>query len=239
MGPGRLAAAYPHTVDPIVAPIISAIVAVSLFYAGQVAQRRTDQDRWRRETDDRRRRDAAPAAKEARKELRAAAALLSDDAGRKRAADVRKADPAALSWSGSRWEPPSDEEIRVHTTHANELAFEIPDAGVAAFLKSAAYVLEEAMTLTDIGAPDPSELARDVEKEVDGVVGAFVHGQPLPDAPKVRMANEALREHWKQLDAYYEEEKQRWLAKRAAKKAKKPETPIEGPGPSSGLGPAS
>jgi hypothetical protein len=43
-------------------------------------------------------------------------------------------------------------------------------------------------------------VARGVETEVDGVIGAFIHGQPLPDAPAVRKADEAIDEHWKRLD---------------------------------------
>ena len=49
-------------------------------------------------------------------------------------------------------------------------------------------------------------------------IGAYVHGKPLPDAPKVRVANAAIDEHWQQLDKLYDEDRKRRIAEREAKK---------------------
>lgn len=201
------------------AAVIGAIASVGVFWLGQESQRRADATRWKLEAGDRRLREAAPVLKSIRNELRAAARLLTEEVGRARAAEIRRRDPDANPW---RWEPPEDEEITVHTDRARDLAFEVPDTGVAAFVKFAAYALDNTDTVNEIGGPYPWETARDVENEVDGVIGAYLHGQPIPDAPKVRVANEAVAEHWKQMDEYYElEHKERQAKREAAQQAKR------------------
>lgn len=116
------------------------------------------------------------------------------------------------------WEDAPDEHIRPHTDSARELVFDVPDKAVKEFVKVAANALEHSDIVNEWGGPSPWDLGSEVEAEVNAVIGAYVDGESIPTAPKVKAASDQIDWYWKMVDEQNEKHRQEWIAHRKEKR---------------------
>jgi hypothetical protein len=188
------------TVGVAAISFLAAVVAVVVGQLlGQKYTREADLRRWKRDDAVRRRTRSEEMARQAMDQVLLAADLLSGEAFRQRA----KVDPAEVDEVATfkirrrEFIGPSEAVLRPVLDRLRRYRLEIDDSAVRLCLDRCADVLGNYNNLHYFGGPEPDDVGWRARRAAEGVVGAFLRGEPIPaDDDGLDEAHGALEALW-------------------------------------------